>query len=135
MALRQQTATSQLIAPEKVSQESSDIALQRIRQLAQWLDAAYQIPGTNYRVGWDSLIGLIPGVGDAATGLASAVIIGYAMKAGVRKRALARMLANLGIDLTVGSIPLLGDFFDATFKANLRNVAILEKELNRRSTK
>ncbi|MCA9159785.1 MAG: DUF4112 domain-containing protein, partial [Planctomycetales bacterium] len=73
-----------------------------------------------------------PGVGDVATGIASASIIGYAIRLGVRKGVLARMLANLAVDVTIGAIPLLGDLFDAAFKSNVRNVALLEHELARR---
>lgn len=109
------------------------LALQRMRSLAKMMDAAYRIPGTNFRFGWDAVLGLIPGVGDLAAGVVSASIVGYAVKMGVRKRTLARMLANMGVDMTVGAVPLLGDLFDAGFKANLRNVALLERELSRRT--
>ena len=105
--------------------------LQRIRQIAKWMDAAYQVPGTRFRIGWDSLLGLIPGVGDVATSFATTAIIAYGVRLGVRKRVIVRMLGNLGIDLAVGSIPLLGDLFDATFKANQRNVRLIERDLQR----
>ncbi len=134
-------ANYQHVVPARTATRDKPLAsieaahLQRIRKLAVWLDAAYRIPGTNYRIGWDTLIGLIPGAGDAASGIAAAAIVAYGMRLGVRKRTIARMLANVGLDLTVGSIPLLGDIFDTTFKANLRNVSLIEKELAQRSTK
>jgi len=106
--------------------------LKRIRVLATLMDNAFRVPGTSFRFGWDSILGLIPGVGDVATGIASASIIGYAIRLGVRKGVLARMLANLAVDVTIGAIPLLGDLFDAAFKSNVRNVALLEHELARR---
>ena len=106
--------------------------LERIRVLATLMDNAFRVPGTSFRFGWDSILGLIPGVGDVATGIASASIIGYAIRLGVRKGVLARMLANLAVDVTIGAIPLLGDLFDAAFKSNVRNVALLEHELARR---
>lgn len=111
------------------SQTHEQQQLLQVRKLATLLDSAYRVPGTNFRVGWDSLLGLIPGVGDAVTGLASAAILGYAWKLGVRKRVLARMLANVGVDVAVGAIPVVGEIFDATFKANNRNVALIEREL------
>ncbi|MEO8271100.1 MAG: DUF4112 domain-containing protein [Aureliella sp.] len=112
--------------------ESGHHHLKRIRALATLMDNAFRVPGTNFRIGWDSIIGLIPGVGDIITGIASASIVGYAVRLGVRKRVLVRMLANLGIDVTVGAIPLIGDLFDVAFKSNVRNVALLERELARR---
>jgi hypothetical protein len=115
-----------------INTESLRLHLQRIRALATLLDNAFRVPGTNFRIGWDNIIGLIPGVGDVTTGIASASIVGYAMRLGVRKRVLARMLANLGADVTIGAIPLIGDLFDAAFKSNMRNVALLERELARR---
>lgn len=117
---------------DPASTEERHHHLTRIRALATLLDNAFRIPGTNFRIGWDSVIGLIPGVGDVASGIASASIVGYAVRLGVRKRVLARMLANLGIDVTIGAIPLIGDLFDAAFKSNMRNVALLERELARR---
>ncbi len=123
--------------PLRASQTEADeaaLALQRMRALAQMMDTAFRIPGTNFRFGWDALLGFIPGVGDLATGIVSASIVGYALKVGVRKRTAARMLANLGVDVVVGAVPLLGDMFDAGFKANMRNVALLERELARRAT-
>lgn len=123
------------LSAANLSSETEDVAvaLQRIKALAQFMDTAYRIPGTNFRFGWDAILGLIPGVGDVATGIVSASIVGYAVRLGVRKRTLARMLANMGVDMTVGAVPLLGDIFDAKFKANLRNVALLEREIARRT--
>lgn len=124
------TVNAPLNAPTKT--EEGYHHLTRIRALATLLDNAFRIPGTNFRIGWDSVIGLIPGVGDLATAIASASIVGYAMRLRVRKRVLARMMANLGIDVTIGAVPLIGDLFDAAFKSNMRNVALLERELLRR---
>lgn len=118
--------------PIPMNNEDAHLHLKRIRALATLLDNAYRVPGTNFRIGWDTILGLAPGVGDVATGMASATIVGYAMRLGVRKRVLARMLANVGIDVTIGAIPLLGDLFDAAFKSNLRNVILVERELAKR---
>lgn len=116
-----------------VDSEELALALQRMRALAKFMDTAYRIPGTNFRFGWDAILGLIPGIGDLATGVVSASIVGYALRMGVRKRTMARMLANLGLDVTLGAVPLLGDLFDAGFKGNVRNVKLLEREIARRA--
>ena len=81
------------------------------------------------RFGWDSILGLVPGLGDAVTVLPAAYMIHQAAGMGVRRRVLARMAANAGIDFVVGGVPILGDAFDVFFKSNRRNLALLEKEL------
>lgn len=128
----QSTTTAPSDGHKLSSVENTSIELQRLRRMASLLDSAFRIPGTEFRIGWDTILGLIPGVGDVATGLASASIVGYAARKGVRRRVIARMLANVGIDVLVGAIPVLGDVFDAGFKANLRNVKLLERELSAR---
>jgi hypothetical protein len=109
--------------------EAVDIAarLKRLRRLAWLLDAAVRLPGTKFRFGVDAVIGLAPGIGDAVMGATSLYIVYEAARLGVPKAKLARMLANVGIETAVGSVPVLGDLFDAAFKANLRNIAIVEE--------
>ncbi|HVF39452.1 MAG TPA: DUF4112 domain-containing protein [Gemmatimonadaceae bacterium] len=99
------------------------------RGLARLLDTAIQIPGTRIRFGIDSLIGLIPGVGDVATAAISGYIILSAARVGASPAIIARMILNLGADTLVGAIPVLGDVFDVAFKANVRNVNLLERHL------
>lgn len=101
----------------------------RIRALAQFLDNALQIPGTTWRFGFDAIVGLIPVVGDLIGGLLSGYIILEAARAEVPILTLARMLANVGIDTLVGAVPALGDLFDAAWKANIKNVALLERHI------
>jgi hypothetical protein len=101
----------------------------RIRALAQLLDNAIPIPGTSWRFGFDAIIGVIPVVGDLIGGVLSGYIILEAARAEVPTLTLARMLANVGIDTLVGSVPALGDVFDAAWKANIKNVALLERHL------
>jgi hypothetical protein len=105
--------------------------LSRVRGLSTLLDSAIRIPGTNFRIGLDPIIGLVPGVGDLATGAMGIYVLTVAAQAGVSRTVLVRMLANLGLDALVGGVPLLGDLFDASFKANNRNVALLESALAR----
>jgi len=105
--------------------------LEQIERLTHFLDEAFQIPRTNIRVGWDTLIGLVPGIGDLATTAMSAYLIHQARQAGASKWVIARMLGNVGLDLTVGAIPLLGDTFDLFFKSNRRNARLLKRHLDR----
>lgn len=104
-------------------------ALGRYRLLAHTLDARWRIPGTGIRFGWDAVMGLVPGVGDALGGL----IGGYGLYVGWRLGApavvLARMLLNLGIESVAGTVPFAGDLFDIGFRADLRNVALLDRWL------
>ena len=104
----------------------------RLRRMARLLDSEFQIPGTRWRVGLDPLIGLVPGVGDAASAALSLWIIAEAGRLGAPSGTLLRMLLNLLVDTTAGSIPVLGDAFDAGYKANLRNLALLERALAER---
>jgi hypothetical protein len=103
--------------------------LARLRRLAQRMDMAFRLPVIGYRVGWDSILGLVPGVGDALTVLPAAFILREAKRMGVPRGTLVKMMANVGIDFAVGSVPLVGDLFDAGWKANVRNVDLLERHL------
>lgn len=102
--------------------------LDRLARLARTLDARYRIPFTSFRIGADGLIGLIPGIGDTLAALPSAYMIVRGRQLGARKRVVAQMAVNTGIDYLLGSIPLVGDLFDIGFKSNLRNIRLLERE-------
>jgi hypothetical protein len=104
-------------------------ALRRAHRLADLLDQRYRLPGTDFRYGFDSIIGLIPVVGDTATLLVGLYPIAEGHRLGVRKRALAKMLGNLGVDWLLGLVPVLDIFLDAAYKANVKNVRVLEREL------
>ena len=93
------------------------------------LDEAFVIPGTGIRFGLDGIIGLVPGLGDVVAGVLSAVIPLAAWVRGAPYVTLARMAANLGIGVLVGSIPLLGDIFDIAWKPNRRNYLLLRRHL------
>ncbi len=108
-----------------------DGAVRRLDSLSYLLDNSIRVPGTNARFGADAIIGLIPGFGDAAGALMSAYIVLQAARLGAPASSLARMLLNVGIEALFGAVPVLGDLFDAAFKANARNVAILRGELER----
>ncbi|MGJ8545392.1 MAG: DUF4112 domain-containing protein [Sulfitobacter sp.] len=105
--------------------------LARLRKLAQRMDNAYRLPVLGLRVGYDSILGLVPVVGDVLTMLPAAYIIKESHRLGASRRALARMAVNVGVDTAAGMVPLLGDFFDATWNANIRNVNLLHRDLAR----
>ena len=103
----------------------------RLRRLAVLLDDSIPIPGTRFRIGVESIVGLIPGAGDLAGGAFSLYILLQAARMGVPRPLLARMGTNLVVDVVVGAVPILGDLFDAGFKANMRNLALLEGHASR----
>ncbi len=105
------------------------VRIERIRQAARVLDSAIPIPGTKYSFGIDAVIGLVPGLGDAVGVLFASVILFQAFRLGASKRLLTRMLYNVGVDGLLGAIPLLGDWHDVVWKANVKNVDLLERHL------
>lgn len=106
---------------------SNDRALAALRKWAVLLDSAFQVPGTRWRFGLDPIVGLLPGAGDLVTGFFSVMILMHSVRLRIPKVVIARMMVNTGLDLLAGAVPLLGDLFDAGFKANLRNLALLER--------
>jgi hypothetical protein len=102
----------------------------RYRLLAQTLDSAVRVPGTQVGVGLDFVLGLVPGIGDLAAGALGAYGLWVAQQMGAPRSLLLRMAGNIAIDTIVGSVPLLGDLFDLGFKSNLRNLALLDRWLD-----
>lgn len=100
--------------------------IQRLRSLAWLLDNSIPLPG-GFRIGLDAVIGLVPGVGDAIGALISVYILNEARTLGAPRSVLMRMSGNIILETLVGSIPLAGDLFDAGFKANARNIVLLER--------
>ena len=106
----------------------------RLRETAANMDALFRISGTRITVGLDNILGLVPVAGDAAALLPSLWIIWQARQLGATRGALAYMVMNTGIDFIVGSIPIVGDLFDVAYNANVRNVAALERNLERKAS-
>ena len=104
----------------------------RLEAVADLLDTAFVIPGTGVRFGFDSLVGLVPGIGDAITTALSLWIVYEAHQLGARPHILARMLTNLAVDGVIGAVPVVGDVFDVAWRANRRNLRILREHLARR---
>jgi hypothetical protein len=99
---------------------------QRLKQLAWLLDSSIPVPGTRFTIGVDALVGLFPFIGDLVGVLLSSFILGEAARLGAPKSVLMRMAVNVGLEGLVGIVPVAGDVFDAAFKANQRNVRLLE---------
>ena len=99
---------------------------ERLKQLAWLLDSSIPIPGTRFTIGLEALIGLFPFIGDLIGVLLSSYILGEAARLGAPKSVLIRMSGNVALEGVVGMIPLAGDVFDAAYKANQRNVRLLE---------
>jgi len=104
--------------------------LRRLRRLSHLLDNAIPIPGTPYRIGLDPVLGLLPGGGDFLASLFSAYIVLEASRLGVPRAMLLQMVTNIVLDTVAGSVPVLGDLVDVGWKANAKNVALLEAHLN-----
>ena len=119
---------------ERVSQMhgSNAQSVVRLEALAKLMDGAFVIPGTNIRMGLDGLIGLVPVAGDMISGLISTYMIWEARQLGAPRWLIARMLANTLLDTTVGAIPVLGDAFDVLFRANMKNMALLRRHVEKK---
>jgi uncharacterized protein DUF4112 len=118
--------SSPALAPEV---GTLDRRLERLRRVGWVLDSSMRIPGTRIRFGIDAIIGLVPGLGDLIAGALSLYIIAESARLGVPRTLLARMGWNVAVDTFVGEVPILGDLFDVAWKANMRNLALLEEHL------
>jgi hypothetical protein len=114
----------ELLPPEEKKKRSALEPL--FRWLAVLMDDFLRVPGTKFKIGLDPLIGLIPGLGDTASAIVSAVALVYAARQGLPKILLARMATNILINELVGIIPGIGDAFSFWFKSNARNYALLK---------
>ena len=106
-------------------------ALVRIERLERLLEGAIRIPGLSRRIGLDAIIGLVPGVGDAATAAMGLYLVWEARNLGLPRFTLFRMIGNVGVDALIGSVPVAGDLFDFFFCSNNRNLKLLRRHLNR----
>ena len=104
--------------------------IERVRMVARAMDAQFEIGGVKF--GWDSIIGLVPVAGDIATAIVGLYPILIAKKHNLSKVTRLRMAANFAVDLALGAVPLAGDVFDVAYKANMKNLALLEREAEKR---
>ena len=113
---------------EKVRRKPQTVEVEKgLERLSYLLDDLFRIPGTHWRFGLDALVGLIPGVGDAATSLASFYILAAGVRYRVPKVTLLRMGINIAIDYLIGIIPVIGDMFDFAWKSNDMNIELIRK--------
>ena len=103
--------------------------LGRLRRISRLLDNAISIPGTKISFGLDPIIGLLPGGGDTITGGIAGYIVVEAARMGVPREILWKMVGNIAIDSFAGTVPVVGDLFDVGWKANVKNIELLEKHL------
>lgn len=120
---------SKIGAQEEGSGDARERVLERLDRISRFYDSAFAIPGTKYRIGWDSIFGLIPGVGDVIGVAPLAYYIKVAHRYNMGTGVYLRLVANQGVDFLLGSVPLVGDLFDWGFKANVRNAKILRSRL------
>lgn len=117
-------------AKSKLTGTTLDTNLRRARQIAKLLDAQFEVAGVKF--GLEAFLGLVPVVGDTVGVLAGLYPLWVAHRHQLGKGVQARMAANLAVEWTGGLIPWVGDFFDVAYKANLRNVKLLEAEIAKR---
>jgi len=114
---------------ESVRSEEADRVRRNLQQLAWLLDSSIPIPGTRLTVGVDAIVGLFPVIGDLVGVALSSYILSQSARLGAPRSVLTRMAFNIGVEGVVGIIPFAGDVFDAAFKANQRNVQLLDQWL------
>ena len=115
--------------PSALTNREASVA--RLEALARLMDGIFTIPGTNVRMGLDGIIGLVPVAGDVVTTLISSYLIWEAKQLGAPRWLIARMIGNVALDSTIGAIPVLGDAFDVMFRANMKNMALLRRHLEK----
>jgi Domain of unknown function (DUF4112) len=115
-----------------ISAGGTEESVARVEALAKLMDGVFVVPGTNVRLGLDAIIGLVPVAGDMVSALISSYLIWEARRLGAPRWLIARMVGNTFLDTTLGAVPLLGDAFDVMFRANMKNMALLRKHMEKR---
>jgi hypothetical protein len=116
----------------KITPGGPEESVARLEALGRLMDGAFVLPGTNIRLGLDAIIGLVPVAGDVISGLLSSYLIWEARQLGASRWLIARMMGNTLLDTTIGAIPLVGDAFDLLFRANMKNMALLRRHMEKR---
>ena len=110
--------------------DTRSAALHRLRSLAHLLDNAIPIPGTSYRIGIDPIVGLLPGGGDLVMAAFSVYIVWESARLGLPRSTVIQMVSNLVLDTVTGTVPVAGDLLDVTWKANIKNIRLLEAHID-----
>lgn len=105
-------------------------SVRELETIARWMDSVFEIPGVGLKFGLDSILGLVPGLGDTVTSVVSLYILKAAHRHGVSRVTMTRMTANILMDYVIGSVPVLGDLFDVYWKANQANVKLLRQHID-----
>ncbi|RBP30658.1 uncharacterized protein DUF4112 [Marinobacter pelagius] len=114
---------------QQPSEAQKRATLLRLEKFSRFTDSSIGIPFTRFKIGAEAIIGLLPGVGDMAGLVLSAYVLVEAQRVGVSRAVKLRMLRNMGIDFLGGLLPVVGDAFDAIYKANTRNTLLLKRYL------
>ncbi|MEG4013408.1 MULTISPECIES: DUF4112 domain-containing protein [unclassified Microcoleus] len=109
--------------------KSQTASLRRLRQISHLLDNAIPIPGTRYRIGLDPILGLIPGGGDLVGSIFAGYVVFKSAQMGVPQETLIKMAANIVFDTVAGTVPVAGDLLDVAWKANVKNIELLDAHL------
>ena len=120
---------SQFDGIEEVPDSVDEAAVRRMRFVANLLDDSIRVPGTDFRIGIDPILGILPGAGDAMAAAMSVYIVLESARLGVPFLTLLQMLANVTLDFAIGSVPVIGPLFDAAWKANQTNVELAVEHL------
>ncbi|PSQ42755.1 DUF4112 domain-containing protein [Halobacteriales archaeon QS_9_68_42] len=121
---------SQFDGIEEVPNSVDEAAVRRMRFVANLLDDSIRVPGTEFRIGIDPILGIVPGAGDAVAAAMSVYIVLESARLGVPFLTLLRMIANVTLDFAIGSVPVVGTLFDTVWKANRKNVELAVDSLD-----
>jgi len=121
---------SQFDGIEEVPDSVDEAAVRRMRFVANLLDDSIRVPGTEFRIGIDPILGILPGAGDAVAAAMSVYIVLESARLGVPFLTLLRMMANVTLDFAIGSVPVVGTLFDTVWKANQKNVELAVDSLD-----
>lgn len=125
---RDAVAEAEAMAEQHLARQQE---VERVGSVVRWLDDAIRVPGTRFGIGLDAALGFfVPVVGDLVTGVVALSVVVTAMRRGVPRVVIARMLLNIGVDVVGGLVPVIGDAFDLVWRANTRNMALLERHQN-----
>ncbi len=120
-----------MVMNDRPARLPSSISTDHLDHIASWLDTKFKIPLLPFRLGLDSVVGLIPGVGDAVTALVSLYLLYHVRDIRIPFSVKVRMIFNIAVDALLGAVPFAGDIFDIGWKANVRNVRLIKQQIEK----